>query len=219
MDRAPALAGLPALRLPERAGAASRERTSPSRPVHRDEVRTAAIRDPALARLKTRVTATLQLVREQHPEDGPWSDPEGMCLDLAAKWYPFLREAGLPAAITVVDPALRPSGQAVPPGMAGKFHAFLTLDAGKGKTLIVDASWRQFVAGAAGRRDLPDIFVGTSDELRQALGRERPFLRIEIVDDPLQGRRDPDELVDLAYGEGPHAVLRQILPETDQVSP
>jgi len=161
----------------------------------------------------------MELVRRQHPEEGPWSDPEGSCLDLAGRWYPHLRAAGLPVAITVVDPALRPPGQAVAPGMAGKFHAFLTLDDGRGQPLIIDASWRQFVAGAATRTDLPEAFVGTSAQLRQMLAREKAHLRIELHDDLLQGHRKPDQLVDLAYGEGPHAMLRQVLPPTDTPEP
>ena len=169
--------------------------------------------------LRARVLATMELVRRQHPDGGPWSDPGGSCLDLAGKWYPYLRAAGLPVAITVVDPATRPPGQPVAPGMAGKFHAFLTLDDGRGQPLIIDASWRQFVAGAATRTDLPEAFVGTSIQLRQLLAREKAHLRIELHDDPLQGRRKPNQLVDLAYGEGPNAMLRQVLPPMDTPLP
>lgn len=164
--------------------------------------------------IRARLRAEVARVLAEEGESGPWSDPEGHCLDLAAKWMARLQAAGFPAVLTIVDPAQRQPGTRIAAGETGKFHAFLTLDTGRGPLLIVDGSWRQFISGAASRQDLPEVFVGTSQELRKAFGRERNNLRLEIHDDHYLGRRHPDRLVDLAYGEGAHAALRSRVTET-----
>jgi hypothetical protein len=152
-----------------------------------------------------------RILREEG-DAGPWSAHDGMCLDLAALWMERLRLAGVPARIATVDPGRRAEGTPVARGMEGKFHAFVLIEVPGGEPIIVDGSWRQFIQGAEHLPGLPEVFVGTFDELVLQLGQQRSSLRIEIHDDPLLGRRDPRETAQLAYGAGPWAGLRELLP-------
>jgi hypothetical protein len=160
----------------------------------------------------TRLRHTVTRILREEAEQGPSSAADGWCLDLAAKWQVRLAEEGIAAHIATVDPARREPGTPVRRGMEGKFHAFVVIEAHGAEPLIVDGSWRQFIEGAEASPGLPEVFVGTLDELIGALARHQPALRIEIHDDPLLGQRDPRETAELAYGAGPWAELRELLP-------
>lgn len=157
------------------------------------------------------VADTVARIAREEASEGPWTAPDGMCLDLAAKWQARLVEEGIPARIATVDPARRQGGEPVEKGMEGKFHAFAVVDVPGHDPLIIDGSWRQFIAGAEAKPEIPGIFVGTLDELKRALAPHQSALQVEIHDDPLLGRRDPGATVDLAYGAGRHAGLREVL--------
>jgi hypothetical protein len=160
----------------------------------------------------TRLRHTVTRILREEAEQGPWSAADGWCLDLAAKWQVRLAEEGIAAHIATVDPARREPGTPVRRGMEGKFHAFVVVDIHGQEPLIVDGSWRQFIEGAEGTPGLPGVFVGTLEELTRTLSEHQDALRIELYDDPLLGARDPEATVQLAYGAGPHAALRELLP-------
>jgi hypothetical protein len=161
---------------------------------------------------RARVERAVARILREEAGAGPWSSPDGLCLDLAALWQARLILEGIDARIATVDPGHRALGTPVERGMEGKFHAFVVIEAHGAEPLIVDGSWRQFIEGAEASPGLPEVFVGTLDELIGALARHQPALRIEIHDDPLLGQRDPRETAELAYGAGPWAELRELLP-------
>jgi hypothetical protein len=137
---------------------------------------------------------------------------DGPCLDIAAAWLPALRAAGLPARIATVDPALRsPAGPPVRAGHEGKFHAFIVVGEAAQEPIVVDGSWRQFIAGAASRTDLEPVLVGTHADIVRRFTPEARALQVERVEDPLLGRREAAATADLVYGAGPHASLRLVL--------
>lgn len=168
----------------------------------------AAHQDPIVSAVRDVVE---RILREE-ADQGPWSSPDGMCLDLAAKWQVRLSMEGIDARIATVDPNRRQPGAPVRRGMEGKFHAFVVIETPGGEPLIVDGSWRQFIAGAEGASGLDEVFVGRLDALIRALTEHQADLRIEIHGDPLLGKRDPTETGQLAYGAGPWASLRELLP-------
>lgn len=139
-----------------------------------------------------------------------WSATDGLCLDLAAKWQERFLQEGIAAKITTVDPNRRTREFPVAPGMEGKFHAFLVVDKANIDPIVIDASWRQFIADAAKEPDLPEVFVGSLSELKDTLKRYENRLQIEIVDDPLLGRRKAMDVVELSYGAGAHRRLREV---------
>ncbi len=163
--------------------------------------------DPERARVERLVARVLQ----EEAGAGPWSAPDGMCLDLAAAWLERLRREGILAHLATVDPQRRPPGEPSVRGMEGKFHAFVVVETGGDEPLIVDGSWRQFIEGAEGISGLPEVFVGSLPELIEALAEHQQALRIEIHDDPLLGTRDPRETAELAYGAGRWSALREVL--------
>ncbi|MFZ9887634.1 MAG: hypothetical protein ACO3JL_09030 [Myxococcota bacterium] len=158
-----------------------------------------------------RVREVVQRIVANEGADGPWTSPDGMCLDLAAKWQQRLSAEGLPARIATVDPVRREPGVPVTKGMEGKFHAFAVIEVPGSEPVVIDGSWRQFIQGAEHKPGLEGVFVGTSGDLVKRLAPYRASLQVEIHDDPLLGRRDPRETVELAYGTGPHARLRELL--------
>ncbi|MBM4282954.1 MAG: hypothetical protein FJ137_20110 [Deltaproteobacteria bacterium] len=145
--------------------------------------------------------------------EGLWTAPDGgPCLDIAAQWLPALQAAGLPARLATVDPARRPAdGPPVRAGHEGKFHAFVVVGERGQEPIIVDGSWRQFVAGAEARADLEPVLVGTHADLVARFRAEQAALQVERVEDPLLGRRDAAATADLVYGAGRHATLRELL--------
>lgn len=163
------------------------------------------------SQMARRIADTVARIAREEASEGPWTAPDGMCLDLAAKWKSRLVAEGIPARIATVDPARRQRGERVEKGMEGKFHAFVVVDEPGREPVIIDGSWRQFIAGAEATPEIPGIFVGTLEDLKRALAPHQAALQIEIHDDPLLGRRDPGATVDLAYGAGRHAGLREAL--------
>lgn len=164
-------------------------------------------REDSLPALQKRVAHILST----ESEDGPWSARDGMCLDLAAKWHQRLKRDGIKSHIVAVDPSL--AGQTLPLNgkkVHGKFHAYLVLGKGK-EQLLLDGSIRQFFAGPEERDDLPQVFVGRSQELKSLFSKHRRDLRLEVVGDPNQGHYPPEELANFAYGLGPFEASREIL--------
>lgn len=172
-----------------------------------------AVPEPAGASSPRRaeVEQTIARVMRDEAAEGPWTASDGLCLDLAAKWLPRLQAEGIPARLVTVDPARRSAGgPALERGEEGKFHAFLVVDEGARAPLIVDVSWRQFVSGAAERKDLPEVFVGTVQDAARLFAQHREALQVEIHDDPLLGKRDPRATAELVYGAGAHQGLRVV---------
>lgn len=167
--------------------------------------------EDATRALTERVRGVVGRITAEETAEGPWTSPDGMCLDLAAKWQQRLSQEGLPARIATVDPARREAGAPVTKGMEGKFHAYAVVEVPGAEPVVVDGSWRQFVQGAEQKPEMAGIFVGTTEDLVRELAPHRASLQVEIHDDPLLGRRDPRQTVELAYGVGPHAHLREVL--------
>ena len=161
----------------------------------------------------SRLRAAVEQVVSASAADGPWSDPEGTCLDLAAKWQPRLAGLGFPARIATTDPSLA-GGRAQVDGQdtfAGKFHAYVVVDGGPHGELIVDPSVRQFFDPAKTRGPLPEIFVGTHAEAAALFAREPQALRVELHGDTHLGRYEPASFASLVYATGRNAELRMVL--------
>lgn len=166
---------------------------------------------PTTRALTERVRSLVERISSDEAAEGPWTAPDGMCLDLAAKWQQRLSQEGLSVRIATVDPLRREPGTPVTRGLEGKFHAYAVVEVEGADPVVVDASWRQFVKDGAHKPELEGTFVGTTDELVQRLTPHAPSRQVEIHDDPLLGRREPRQTVELAYGLGPHARMREIL--------
>jgi hypothetical protein len=160
-----------------------------------------------------RLRSAVSTVLARPAETGPWTDPEGMCLDLAAKWQPALLELGVPARIATTDPSLA-GGKVVVDGQerhGGKFHAYVVVDGGPQGELIVDPSFRQFFDPKRLGAPVPDVFVGTHAEAAALFARERQALRVELHEDPHQGRYEPASFASLTYATSRNAALRMTL--------
>jgi hypothetical protein len=160
-----------------------------------------------------RLRSTVSQVLARPAETGPWTDPEGMCLDLAARWQPTLLELGVPARLATTDPSLA-GGKVVVDGQerhGGKFHAYVVVDGGPHGELIVDPSFRQFFDPARLSAPVPDVFVGTHAEAAALFARERQALRVELHEDPHLGRYEPSSFSSLTYATGRNAALRMTL--------
>ena len=167
---------------------------------------TAAVADNA-AQLKNFVHDVITNESQQ----GPWTSDDGMCLDLAAKWLQRLDQAGIPARLATVDPTRREMGTPVEKGMEGKFHAYVVAEPPGQEALIIDPTWRQFISEPKqGSEGQPDVFVGTQTELLNKLHQYENRLQIEVVNDPLLGNRKTQDVLELGYGFGRHAPLREL---------
>ncbi|MBM3273911.1 MAG: hypothetical protein FJZ00_02070 [Candidatus Sericytochromatia bacterium] len=158
-----------------------------------------------------RLKATIGRIMAAEAADGPWA-AEGICLDLAGKWAERLRREGIPARLATVDPdqfggSVLVDGKAT---RAGKFHAFVIVRPKGGPEIILDASVRQFFAGSASRRGVPEVFVGTAGEAAALFRRFRHALRLEVDGDARAGRYEPTSFADLVYGAGSQARARQV---------
>jgi hypothetical protein len=167
----------------------------------------------SVAERRARVRGVVDEILRTRADEGLWTAPDGgPCLDIAAQWLPALQAAGLPARLATVDPARRPTdGPPVRAGHEGKFHAFVVVGDRGQEPIVVDGSWRQFIAGAEARADLDPVVVGTHADLVARFRREQAALQVERVDDPLLGRREAAATADLVYGAGRHAALRAVL--------
>lgn len=160
---------------------------------------------------RARVQDFVHKVLTQESEQGPWTADDGMCLDLSGKWLQRFHEAGIPAKLATVDPNRRRVGTPVEKGMEGKFHAYLVAERPGQEALIIDPTWRQFISDPKrGTDGQPEVFIGTQQELQAALQKYEKRLQIEVVDDPLVGNRKTQDVVELGYGLGAHAALREL---------
>jgi hypothetical protein len=172
-----------------------------------------AARAGAVPEQLSRLRSAVEQVVSAGAGDGPWTDPEGMCLDLAARWQPRLAALGFPARIATTDPALA-GGRARVDGQetfAGKFHAYVVVDGGPLGELVVDPSVRQFFDPARTKGPLPEIFVGTHSEAAALFAREPQALRVELHEDRHLGRYEPASFASLVYATGRNAALRMTL--------
>lgn len=145
---------------------------------------------------------------------GDFASEDGACLDYSAKWVEPLRSRGVGAVLTLTDSARGRSEVTLADGtrrQAHKFHAFLTVRDGQ-REIVVDPTWKQFVADKGAASHLPTVLVGTLDEVRAAYRSVAPQIQLETTGaDPLQGRYDADSAVDLIYSTGASAHIRMTL--------
>lgn len=145
---------------------------------------------------------------------GQWSSVDGSCMDISAQWLEPLAQRGVPAALSITDSSQGASNVTLRDGSRiyfHKVHAFVTVSDGQ-RELIVDPTWKQFVADKQASAHLPDILVGTVDELKSVYASIAPQLQLETTGaDPRQGMYDPASAVDLLYSSGPYAHLRMML--------
>jgi len=172
-----------------------------------------SVKPGAVPEQLSRLRAAIQHVVSTGAAEGPWTDPEGMCLDLAAKWQPRLAAMGFPARIATTDPALG-GGSAQVDGQetfAGKFHAYVVVDGGPHGEWVVDPSVRQFLEPALTRGPVPEIFVGSHAEAVALFAQEPQALRVELHEDKHLGRYEPSSFASLVYATGRNAALRMTL--------
>ncbi len=147
----------------------------------------------------------LDRIGRTEASSGPWTASDGLCMDLSAKWVQRLVREGIEARMVVVDPGTgHRSGS--DPRLVGKVHAYVSLPSDNGAPLLMDPTIRQFFTEP--HDHLPEIFVGSEDDLRKLYRQNKGKLRAEVQDDRLAGTYDPDEFVSVSYGLGTHADRR-----------
>jgi len=162
--------------------------------------------------MKERLSEAVTEILTNSP--GPLSSVEGACMDFSALWLEPLRSRGIPAMMALTDSSLGASEVTLKDGTRlffHKFHAFITVKDGD-RELILDPTWKQFVADKDAARELPDVLTGTAEELREVYAKVDPQLQLETTGaDPHQGDYDITSATDLLYSSGSCGHLRMML--------
>jgi hypothetical protein len=172
--------------------------------VPRRDVHLSIPRPPATAR-ETSLQGILDRICSTEASEGPWTASDGQCMDISARWVQRLAREGVESWMRVADPA-GGHRSAVDPRLVGKTHAYVWLPSEKTGPVLMDPTIRQFFTEPHGK--IPEIFVGSENDLRALFRAHRSQLRAEIQEDPHAGTYEPDEFVSVAYGLGPHADRR-----------
>lgn len=160
---------------------------------------------PPVKAPETGLQGLLDRIRFTEASEGPWTAPDGLCMDLSAKWVQRLAREGIDSRMRVVDPT-GGHRSATDPRLVGKTHAYVCIPSEKTGPVLMDPTIRQFFTEPHGQ--IPEIFVGSEDDLRALFRAHRSQLRAEVQGDPHSGTYEPEEFVSVAYGLGTHADRR-----------
>lgn len=151
----------------------------------------------------------------KQPAEHEWWSTYNYCTDLSGKWLPELQKRGMKAVLSATDSnAVRAfvirEGKEV---QAYKFHVFLTdssLGTGENE-IIFDATYMQFLEGAAKLKGLPKIFIGTRHDAEKLFARYASHCRVEAAEggDEFTGRYEIKSYTELIYSFGKNAPARQ----------